>query len=130
MSDAPHVLAVAGVRLDDGSVRRYSFALTGRPLRVAAAGRWGVAGPGRRDGRRPDDPGLRSDDGSRANAHRPPRSSAGRRARWLAGVGALGERALGADQSNTSVVLGEPSCSRRSGGSSPGSTRSWSWAPT
>ncbi len=44
MRTRPHVLAVAGVRLDDGTERRYSFALTGRPLRIAAAGdgAWGA----------------------------------------------------------------------------------------
>jgi maltose alpha-D-glucosyltransferase / alpha-amylase len=34
----PHVLAVARFGLDDGSWQRYSFALTGRPLRVAVGG--------------------------------------------------------------------------------------------
>ena len=35
---ASHVLAVARFGLDDGSWQRYSFVLTGRPLRVAAGG--------------------------------------------------------------------------------------------
>ena len=103
---APHVLAVAGVRLDDGSERRYSFALTGRPLRVAVGRatergerwrrRWPRAGRSPRFGRTRI-PGPR----------RRPRWSAGRRARWSTGHGRSGERDLGADQSNTSVVLGE-----------------------
>jgi hypothetical protein len=32
------VLAVARLGLDDGSWQRYTFALTGRPLRVAVGG--------------------------------------------------------------------------------------------
>lgn len=34
----PHVLAVARLELDDGSAQRYTFALTGRPLRPAGDG--------------------------------------------------------------------------------------------
>ena len=34
----PHVLAVARLQLDDRGSQRYSFMLTGRPLRVAEVG--------------------------------------------------------------------------------------------
>lgn len=37
-SSPPHVLAIVTVRLDDGVAERYSLALTGSPLRLAAAG--------------------------------------------------------------------------------------------
>jgi nitrite reductase/ring-hydroxylating ferredoxin subunit len=44
---------VAGVRLDDGSQRRYTFALTGRPLRPAEAGdgAWGALAAAMSEGR-------------------------------------------------------------------------------
>ncbi len=101
----PHVLAIAGVRLDDGSERRYAFALTGRPVRVASAGdgAWGGLVAAMAEGRtipalRPDsDPGATP---TAALVCRPASAMVG-------GAWALGERPLGADQSNTSVVLGE-----------------------
>jgi maltose alpha-D-glucosyltransferase/alpha-amylase len=104
------VLAVAGVRLDDGTERRYSFALTGRPLRVAAAGdgAWGALVAAMSEGRtipalRPD-----SDPGSAPTAALVGRPASGMvGGAWAFGERALAERALGADQSNTSVVLGE-----------------------
>ncbi len=102
---APHVLAVAGVRLDDGTTLRYTFALTGRPLRAAEAGdrAWGALAAAMADGR--TIPGLAPDDDpvaapTAALVCRPAGA-------MVAGAWALGERALGADQSNSSVVLGE-----------------------
>mgnify|MGYP003497769615 CR=1 FL=1 len=59
---APHVLAIAGVRLDDGSARRYSFVLTGRPLRIATAGdgAWRALAIAMADGQMPEVRGLDS----------------------------------------------------------------------
>ena len=99
------MLAVAGVRLDDGSERRYSFVLTGRPLRVAAPGdgAWGALAAAMAEGR--TIAGLRtdSDPGAAPTAALVCRPASA----MVGGAWALGERALGADQSNTSVVLGE-----------------------
>ena len=102
----PHVLATVHLALDDRTTQRYAFALTGAPLREAAPGdgTWralAVAmGEGRTIpalGRTPDDPGATV---TAALVCRPgPAIEAG-----LAGAT---ERDLGADQSNTSVVLGE-----------------------
>ena len=99
------MLAVTGVRLDDGSERRYSFALTGRPLRIASAGdgAWGALAAAMADGRTiaalrsDEDPGAAP---TAALVCRPAEA-------MVAGAWAFGERALGADQSNTSVVLGD-----------------------
>jgi maltose alpha-D-glucosyltransferase/alpha-amylase len=101
----PHVLAVAGVRLDDGTSRRYSFALTGRPLRVALPGdgAWRALAVAMDDGRTfaglpPDgDPGAAP---TAVLICRPAGA-------MVSGVGVAEERALGADQSNTSVVIGQ-----------------------
>lgn len=99
------MLAIAGVRLDDGERRRYSFALTGRPLRVAAAGdgTWRALAVAMVEGRTiaglppDDDPGA----APRAALVCRPAGS------MLADMGGASERALGADQSNTAVVLDE-----------------------
>ena len=99
------MFAVAGIRLDDGSERRYSFALTGHPLRVASAGdgAWGALAAAMAEGRtiaalRSDaDPGAAP---TAALVCRPADA-------MVAGAWTFGESALGADQSNTSVVLGE-----------------------
>ena len=112
---APHVLAVARLRLDDGLEQRYTFALTGHPLRAAGDGDgvWRALLAAIADGRTIGSIGTGT-----ATAGRPGSASAAlvcRPARALGGLapggpGAvrdLAERALGADQSNTSVVIGE-----------------------
>lgn len=105
----PHVLAVARLELDDGSGQRYAIALTGRPLAVPADGdgAWRALLVAMAEGRTV--PGLAAGPGSATAALvcRP----AGALAKLVEG-GALGarglpERPLRADQSNTSVVLGE-----------------------
>ena len=50
---ASHVLAVARLGLDDGSSQRYTFALTGRPLRLAEPGdgAWRALAAAMADGR-------------------------------------------------------------------------------
>ena len=93
------------MRLDDGSERRYSFALSGRPLRLAAPGdgAWGALAAAMAEAR--TIAGLRSDEDPAAA---PSAALVCRPAGKGAGVASTaGERALGADQSNTSVVLGE-----------------------
>ena len=74
---ASHVLAVARLGLDDGSSQRYTFALTGRPLRPAEPGdgAWRALAAAMADGRVDrGDPGRR-----RARLpRRPPPWSAGR----------------------------------------------------
>ena len=96
---------MAGVRLDDSVERRYSFVLTGRPLRVASPGdgAWGALTAAMSEGR--TIAGLRSDEDPAA----PPTAALVCRPAnaMVGGAWALGERSLGADQSNTSVVLGE-----------------------
>lgn len=109
----PHLLAVARVGLDDGTRQRYSFLLTGRPLRVAEVGDGGarallgavaegraIAALGR------ERPGQISAilicRPAGALADLLPSGSDP-----LAEVAGLAERSLGADQSNTSAVLGE-----------------------
>jgi maltose alpha-D-glucosyltransferase/alpha-amylase len=106
----PHVLAVATLTLDDGSRQRYSLALTGSPLREAAPGdgAWralGVAmGEGRIVAALSDDPEATA---RAALVCRPapafPDLVPGGPRQIAAGT----ERDLGADQSNTSVVLAE-----------------------
>ena len=93
------------MRLDDGTKRRTSFVLTGRPSRIASPGEgaWGALVAAMAEGR--TIAGLRSDEDpsaapTAALVCRPANAMVG-------GAWALGERALGADQSNTSVVLGE-----------------------
>ncbi len=93
------------MRLDDGSARRYSFVLTGRPLRIAEIGdgAWRALAVAMADGRiipaatPADDPDAAP---TAVLVCRPARA-------MIPGIGVAGERVLGADQSNTSVVLGE-----------------------
>jgi maltose alpha-D-glucosyltransferase/alpha-amylase len=108
----PHVLAVARFGLDDGSWQRYTFALTGRPLRVAVGGDGAarallaaiaegraVAAIGRdRAGPGPVTAIL---------VCRPAGAIRDLVPGTLEELAALSERALGADQSNSSSVLGE-----------------------
>jgi maltose alpha-D-glucosyltransferase / alpha-amylase len=108
-AEAPHVLAVARLGLDDGSSQRYTFALTGRPLHVAVGGE-GVArallaaiAEGRAIaalGREPAGP-VRA-----ILVCRPATAMAGLVPTGLAEVDELAERDLGADQSNSSWVIG------------------------
>jgi maltose alpha-D-glucosyltransferase/alpha-amylase len=99
------VLAVAGMRLDDGSERRYVFTLTGRPLRVASPGdgAWGALAAAMAEGRTIAALRKDSDPGAAPTAALVCRPAGA----MVPGAWALGERGLGADQSNTSVVLGE-----------------------
>ena len=118
----PHVLAVALLRLDDRSTQRYTFALTGRPLRVAEGGEgaWrallAAIGEGRvlpaigdlaatADEAAPDpgEPGPVQ----AALVCRPATALRGLLAGDPGPIASLPERPLGADQSNTSVVVGE-----------------------
>lgn len=99
---APHVLAIATLALDDGSLQRYTIPLTGRPLRAAAPGdgvwralavamaRGEVVAP------------LTHDPSSPATAALVCRPAAA-----MPADPPGPERPLGADQSNTSVVLGD-----------------------
>jgi maltose alpha-D-glucosyltransferase/alpha-amylase len=113
--DVPHVLAIARFDLDDRSTQRYSIALTGRPLRPAIAGdgTWQALlvaiAEGRtiaalsEDATSGERPGL-------VGAALVCRPATGLAEAVPGGAGAipgLAERPLGADQSNTSVVVGE-----------------------
>jgi maltose alpha-D-glucosyltransferase/alpha-amylase len=116
---APHVLAVARLQLDDRSSQRYSFALTGRPLRVAEAGdgTWrallaamvegkvlpALAGTGSPTGPQPGPVGAALVCRPVAAIERLLADAPG----GLGGGALLPERSLGADQSNTSTVIGE-----------------------
>jgi trehalose synthase-fused probable maltokinase len=98
----PHVLAVATLALDDGERQRYQFALTGDPLREATPGdgTWRAVALAMSEGRAiaamTDDPDA------------PPTAVLVCRPGPAMPPGGPGtERDLGADQSNTSVVLGE-----------------------
>lgn len=101
---APHVLAIATMTLDDRSRQRYQIALTGTPLREAEPGdgAWRAFALAMHQGRAiaalppADDP----DAASRAVLVCRPAAA-------MPEDGPGPERALGADQSNTSVVLGE-----------------------
>jgi len=101
------VLALATVTLDDKAREMYTLALTGEPLRVAAPGdgAWRALGVAMTEGRTvPPLP-------ARPDQRVPPTAAlVCRPARALADLAANGpgtERDLGADQSHTSVVLGE-----------------------
>ena len=103
----PDVLATVSFALDDGTRQRYSLALSGRPLHVATpgGGTWRALAVAMADGR--TIAALPSDDDRDA----PPTGAlVCRPAQALIDVAPDGpgaERDLGADQSNTSVVLGE-----------------------
>jgi maltose alpha-D-glucosyltransferase/alpha-amylase len=112
----PHVLAVARLGLDDRAAQRYSFALTGRPLRLAVEGdgAWRALLVAMAEGRTvPALPtgavpgGVAPGPVSAALVCRPSGALPEVVPGGPADVGELTERALGADQSNTSVVLGE-----------------------
>ncbi len=111
-ASAPHVLAIATVGLDDGTSSRYTFALTGEPLRLAAAGNgaWRALAVAMAEGHTiaalADDPSIPP---TAALVCRPARALS----ELVPGddpaaiIAAGTERDLGADQSNTSVVLDE-----------------------
>ena len=109
-AEAPHVLAVARLGLDDGSWQRYTFALTGRPLRVVVGGDgWARAllaaiTEGQAIaalGREPAGP-VRA-----ILVCRPAPAIADLVPAGRAELAALSERTLGADQSNSSSVIGD-----------------------
>ncbi len=110
-ADAPHVLAIMTVTLDDHAPQRYSMALTGAPLRPAEPGdgAWRALGVAMGEGRIIAALASDSDGGAPPTAALVCRPAPalrdlvwGRPAEIAAGT----ERDLGADQSNTSVVLG------------------------
>jgi maltose alpha-D-glucosyltransferase / alpha-amylase len=110
---APAVLALVTFRLDDGERQRYSLALTGDPLAPAVPGdgTWGNLATAMASGRIVPSLAADEDRGSGATASTSPTAAlVCRPARALSGLAPDGpgpERDLGADQSNTSVVLGE-----------------------
>ncbi len=101
----PHVLAIATLTLDDRARQRYQFALTGEPLREAIPGDGGwrelavAMGEGRTIPALPAAPAAKGGAITAALVCRP--------AAAMPTDGPGTERDLGADQSNTSVVLGE-----------------------
>jgi len=100
----PHVLAVASMALDDGSAQRYTVALTGDPLREAAPGdgAWRALAVAMAEGR------VVPATTDEADPTATPTAALVCRPAIAMGADDPGtERALGADQSNTSVVLGE-----------------------
>jgi maltose alpha-D-glucosyltransferase / alpha-amylase len=106
-ASGPHALALVELTLDDKSRQTYSLALTGEPLREAMPGNgaWGALAVAISEGRtiaalpRGEDPAAQS------SAVLVCRRAAALEV--LAPDGPGTERDLGADQSNTSVVLGE-----------------------
>jgi len=111
----PHVLAVASLELDDRSIQRYTLALTGRPLRPAVVGdgAWrafmvAIAG-GRTIGAMPRAAAGADAAGAvtAALVCRPAQALPELVAGGPDAVREMPERSLGADQSNTSVVIGE-----------------------
>jgi trehalose synthase-fused probable maltokinase len=100
----PHVLAIATFTLDDGAKQRYTLALTGGTLREAAHGdgAWRALAVAMGEGRTipalPRDPSDPTATPTAALVCRPG-------AAMIDGLATATERGLGADQSNTSVVL-------------------------
>ena len=102
------MLAVARLGLDDGSSQRYTFALTGRPLRVAVGGD-GVAGAllsAIAEGRAIAGLGRDPAGPVRAILVCRPAPALAELVRSGADGDPLSERSLGADQSNSSSVIG------------------------
>jgi maltose alpha-D-glucosyltransferase/alpha-amylase len=102
---APHVLAIATVTLDDRTTQRYTFALTGTPPFEAQPGdgAWRALAAAMADGR--VIPAVAPAD---ATPGAPPTAVLVCRPGPAMSAGGPGtERDLAADQSNTSVVLGE-----------------------
>ena len=100
----PHILAIATVTLDDGVRQRYQFALTGVPLREALPGEgtWHALARAMHEGR--IIPAIPPDDDPAAT---PTAALVCRPGNAMPDDGPGPERDLGADQSHTSVVLGE-----------------------
>lgn len=136
-ADAGHVFAVASLTLDDGTRQRYSIALTGQPLREAVPGdgAWRALAVAMAEGRTIPAMGRTtasttapeaassshaSDRGHATHVTQPTADPRGpspgpvtaalvcRPAAAMPPLGELGtERDLGADQSNTGLVIGE-----------------------
>jgi maltose alpha-D-glucosyltransferase/alpha-amylase len=107
---APHVLAVARLGIDDGSWQRYTFMLTGRPLRVAVGGDGAARAllAAIAEGRAIAALGL--DPAGPVRAILVCRPAPGMATLVPSGAvefDELSERGLGADQSNSSSVIGE-----------------------
>jgi maltose alpha-D-glucosyltransferase/alpha-amylase len=105
------VLAVARLGLDDGSWQRYTFALTGRPVRLAVGGDGAARAllAAIADGR--TIAALGRDPAGPVRAIlvcRPALAVTGLVPTGPAEIDALAERGLGADQSNSSSVVGDP----------------------
>ncbi len=113
---ATHVLAIAQVTLDDRSTERYTVALSGHPLRPAVDGdgAWRALLIAMAEGRTVAamaDAAAAGHEATRpvsaALVCRPSGALADVLPEGAAAVEGLPERALGADQSNTSVVVGD-----------------------
>jgi maltose alpha-D-glucosyltransferase/alpha-amylase len=113
---AAHVLAIAQLRLDDGSDQHYTFALTGRPLRPAGDGDgvWRALLIAIAEGRTiaalpaaPADDGAATGPITAALVCRPAAALGDLLPGGVAAIAGAAERPLGADQSNTSSVIGE-----------------------
>jgi maltose alpha-D-glucosyltransferase/alpha-amylase len=101
--DGRHALAIATIHLEGGERQRYQVPLTGGPLRPAEPGdgTWRALAAAMADGR--VIPALPPEDAARPRAALVCRPGPA----MIAGIEAAPERDLGADQSNTSVVLDE-----------------------
>jgi len=106
-ASSPHVLALTTVFLEDRSRQAYSIALTGSPLRVADAGdgAWRALAVAMAEGRTIPSMPIRDDPRVPPTAALVCRPAAALPDLAPDGIGE--ERDLGADQSHTSVVLGE-----------------------
>lgn len=112
---APHVLAIVTLTLDDRSRQRYSLALTGSPLREAVPGdgAWRALGIAMGEGRIvPALPATTDDTATpgpirAALVCRPAPAFPALVPHGVTEIARGTERDLGADQSNTSVVLAE-----------------------
>jgi maltose alpha-D-glucosyltransferase/alpha-amylase len=112
---APHVFAIARLELDDRSAQRYTLALTGRPLRPAVEGdgAWHALMVAIAKGQtigampRPESATDAAGPVTAALVCRPAQALPGLVAGGPDAVREMPERSLGADQSNTSVVIGE-----------------------
>jgi maltose alpha-D-glucosyltransferase/alpha-amylase len=113
---ARHVLAIARLVLDDGSARRYTFALSGEPLAPAGEGTgvWRALLVAIAEGRTiaaiPVDPSKTDATAGSVKAAlvcRPAPALAELIPGGVAAIRGSSERPLGADQSNTSSVIGE-----------------------
>ncbi len=106
-ADAPHVLAIISFTLDEGQRQTYSLALTGDPLAPAEPGdgAWRALGIAMAEGRAVAALPSGDDPAATPTAVLVARPAGALHDLAPDGIGT--ERDLGADQSNTSVVLGE-----------------------